>query len=839
MHHQPLVRQGYLAQHGAVLIDQGYNIVPIQPGKKAPGFDGWQKTAASKPQLNEWLSNGHKHAGVGINTKFTPALDIDVYDDEFVEEIKRDAMKIIGGPAPERVGQAPKTLLLYRTDTPFRKMSSSKWKDDFGAINQLEVLADGQQCVAYHKHPDTGKPYVWTHEGQNPLLIPARELITVTQEQFKKLLERFDERSFERGYEQVKSARLQASAVDLDNPWIEDTNTVDISTEDLRARLLLIPNPEDYDTWYKVGMALYHQYDGDEEGLKLWHEWSETADNYDSDQLDRRWEGFDEKGKHRAPVTARYILKLAQDAATDAREKLTMELHDKFREAKTFAEWDAACAATRVAEINSISRSRIAAIAKARNDDLSGSRIPLAEVKKALAYLPKVLEHIPKWCANWVYDGETDRFFHTEQKITRTKQGFDAAHSRESFTKADILEGRARPTYEASELATKHYGITNVDGLRYMPGDDAIVTKDHHTYANTYDERELPAIPDVLTPREKQDQKIVLAHIDHLLPPKQARMFLDTLSWIVQNPGKHMNYATVLQGVEGDGKSFFAEMMRAVMGSSNVTMLNAQILHSAFTDWATGTCVVFIEEVRIINDGNRYDPLNMLKPYITNIVIEIHPKGKTVYNTINTVNYILFTNYKDALPIDDNSRRYCVFFSKWQSRARLEEFNRANPNYYARLYETFEVSPGALRKMLLNHEQSADFNPYGNAPETAAKRHMVYLSKHEFIQALEAAIETNESHLLGPDIITSNALHEMAMSRGVNYPQGKHLTSMLSRSGYDSLGTRRIEGDVVTVWAREADTFYAVDANGRTYVQLDKIHELIKQRKAQIQSDSL
>ncbi|MEM9358387.1 MAG: PriCT-2 domain-containing protein [Pseudomonadota bacterium] len=33
-----------------------------------------------------------------------------------------------------------------------------------------------------------------------------------------------------------------------------------------------------YDDWLKVGMALYHQFEGAEEGLRLWDEWSRPYD---------------------------------------------------------------------------------------------------------------------------------------------------------------------------------------------------------------------------------------------------------------------------------------------------------------------------------------------------------------------------------------------------------------------------------------------------------------------------------------------------------------------------------------------------------------------------------
>ncbi len=103
------------------------------------------------------------------------------------------------------------------------------------------------------------------------------------------------------------------------------------------------------------------------------------------------------------------------------------------------------------------------------------------------------------------------------------------------------------------------------------------------------------------------------------------------------------------------------------MGVSNVTMLNAHsVVNSDFTDWAYGQCLCCVEEVRITGTKGRdkWQAINKIKPFITNNIIEIHPKGKPVANVTNTSSYMLFSNYKDALPLDDNSRRYLVLFSK-------------------------------------------------------------------------------------------------------------------------------------------------------------------------------
>ena len=145
---QGLERQGYLAKHGATLIDHGYNIVPIQVGKKAPGFDGWQKARSTKSQLAEWLQNGHKWSGVGVNCKYTPAIDIDVRD-EAVAKVMEEWVHENIGYTPTRIGSYPKRLLAFRADEPFRKMRSTKYVDEWGDEHQIEILGDGQQFVAF------------------------------------------------------------------------------------------------------------------------------------------------------------------------------------------------------------------------------------------------------------------------------------------------------------------------------------------------------------------------------------------------------------------------------------------------------------------------------------------------------------------------------------------------------------------------------------------------------------------------------------------------------------------------------------------------------------------
>lgn len=841
---------GPLAYLGPQLIDKAYDIVPIAVGKKAPGFDNWSKARSTKPQLTEWIESGHRHSGVGILTKRTPAVDLDIRDEAIALEAEEKAREIFGD-APLRIGMPPKRLLVYRTETPFRKMRSNRYQDEWGEVHQIEILCDGQQFVAYHIHPDTGRPYYWPNEkfgddgevieAGGPLTIPSNELTEITPDQCQQLINWFHERAAkESDWKLVKKQRDgQLADIDMDDPFIEDTQAVDISEVELRSRLMMVPNPDDYDTWVQIGMALYHQFDGGEDGLELWSEWSETADNFDRDALERRWDDFGIDGKKRAPITARFILKLSKEAAAEGAAALAVKLRDMFNEAKDLAAWTKARDATREAEIDGLTRAALAGLAKDRLDIINGTKTPLSEVKKAIAYAPSKGEKIPGWCENWVYDTSDDRFYDTSRNISTTKQGFDAMFDRYAMTKKDILDGKTMPSSSASSLALNLYKIKTVNGRRYEPGADPVFYRADGVFANTYAAHEIPELPEKLLPRDKQAIKRVKEHIRHLLvKPEERRILLDWLSWVVQNPGKHVNWSVLLQGVEGDGKSFFSFLMRSVMGVSNVQMLNAHILESSFTDWVVGQCLTCIEEVRLINANNKYELLNKIKPYITNNVIEVHPKGKSSFNAVNTTSYLLFSNYRDALPLDDDGRRYCVLFSQWQRKDKLDAFKDENPDYYENLYETINTSAPALRKWLLEWEQDESFKPFGDAPATDAKRYMIRQAQPQFIQDLFDIIGEKVDPLISFDLLDGTHMLEVLMERGLDVPGNKAIGSMLARHRFESLGKIRVGETLHSYYTRDVEQFQTADDEGNVVVDNAKVRRYVRERAvAQVEDD--
>lgn len=306
----------YLAAYGNKLIKQGYEIVPIEVGSKAPGFDGWQKVKANARNVTNWLNNGHEHSGVGILTAHTPAIDLDIYDKDMAERIEKLCIDKFGA-MPIRVGKAPKRLLVFRTDEPFKKLKTGKFEDEWNDQHEVEILGEGQQFVAYAIHKDTGLPYKWTTDIE-PINTPVDELKLLTLDDMKELIQEVIELFTAEGWTRKTKGKsgntLPAIRLEDDDLMASDGTTVDISDDDLFDQLMLVSGAEDYDTWTVMGMALHHQYDGDQRGLDMWLEWSETADNFEREACLAKWPTFAFEGKGGRPVTARYILKLASEA---------------------------------------------------------------------------------------------------------------------------------------------------------------------------------------------------------------------------------------------------------------------------------------------------------------------------------------------------------------------------------------------------------------------------------------------------------------------------------------------------------------------------------------------
>jgi hypothetical protein len=806
----------YLSKYGPLALANGYEIIPIKPGTKRPPFDGWEDIRATKKQLGRWIDNGRSKHGVGVLTRLTPLVDIDCRDPDIVKQMIAFTEELLG-ESLQRVGQAPKTGIVYRAVEPFKKVNSKTFidpdnrEDESGKVigQKLEVLGDGQQFVAFAIHPDTQEPYRWL-DKEGPHNAPAADLPEITRADAEQIAAEFERLCEEAGWQVKRGSALKT----MDRRNVEDEDDdigdlggqkVDLNTQELSVRLGLVPGADDYDTWLQIGMALWHQYDGDNEGLILWHEWSAQASNYDSDVLDEKWPTF-EPEKGREPVTAKLILKLANEEEKRLAGEQVEDTKEEISKARTVEQLTEVAYTIKHIAFEPLVRDGIVAALRKRYKEISGDTMPVARARQLTRYENPDNKRSPKWLSGFVYVEKDEIFYHLESRVELSQKAFDAKHNRFMMTQKDRLEGRSFPEHSASQAALNLWEIETVYRRMYMPHEDEFFTYNGQRFVNFYSEIGVPDMPDELSNDERLAIKRVQAHFRHLFRyEKDWKLLLDWLAYIVQTRRRN-SWMPLIQGTEGDGKTFFAQMLKVILGWENVHIVAGEALEERYNHYMEGALLVFFEEVRL-HGTNRYEALNRMKPWITNEVINIRRMQHGAYEVVNTASLLAASNHKDAVPAGENDTRYFPLFSRWQTKAAIKKFNELHPAYYTDLYGTLDHA-GALRKWLMEYEISDTFDPNARAPESTYRAEMLSLSASEEDEMFDVALADSKRRDFTSELLDGGLLEDVLEERNCEAPRGKAAKRFLSEKGFTKLPKPIFHaGKTHSFWSRTPEKF--------------------------------
>jgi len=808
----------YMEEFGVRIADNGYEVIPIIPGEKRPAGKNWQKFDGSAEGVHDYLADGKGDHGVGIKTRYAPAVDIDILEADVNEEIKQIVREVVGESPLKRVGFAPKELWVYRQEGDlWPKVDTGLWLDSQGRHAKVEILADGQQFVAAHIHPDTGKPYQWLG-GKSVLNTRLGDLPVLTHAQANEIKQRALQVFLGHGWtKKTKNAITRlVNPLDDDDPFSAFRPKVQIGDEDLERKLFLIEDNTDHDTWFQIGMALYHQYDGNSYGFDLWDRWSQSAPNYDHDVLVKRWPTFDNRDNAHTPITCRIILKLAKKAEEQELKQRTVDFGEAIRSAVDTDALVAVCDEIKVIELPNHVRELITGKVKARWKEITGDNPRIGFVRELIRYESKEIISAPPWVKPWVYCSQTDELFNIANRMQLARVAFNAAFSRYMLTPTERMEGKAAPEILPTDAVLNLYQIPVVYNRMFMPGQPTLYTMDGIDYANSYTEEGIPELPGNLSPVEEQAIQIMLDHLTHIIANETDRLiFLDFLTYIIKNPGKKINWAILLQGAEGDGKSFFMAVLKAVAGNSNVNMIPGKAMEEKYNPWAENALVCFIEDVRL-HGNNRFDAINTLKPMITNPTVSIRRMQTNPYEVINTMNYIMTSNLKDAMPVGEEDSRIFPIFTRFQRAADIDRFKEKNPQYYDRLYGILQFA-GALRQFFLLREISPSFNPKARAPKSSYRGEMVLLNQTEEVTALIDTLEESEQADYSEFLLDSSKVADHFMGTDALAPRGKALSRLLSQYGFTLLGRFKVNGEkrqywTMTPWAWPQDELKRADA---------------------------
>jgi hypothetical protein len=188
--------------------------------------------------------------------------------------------------------------------------------------------------------------------------------------------------------------------------------------------------------------------------------------------------------------------------------------------------------------------------------------------------------------------------------------------------------------------------------------------------------------------------------------------------------------------------------------------------------------------------------MDRLKPFITNSMIQIEEKGRDHRTVPNFTNYLLLTNYKDALPITNDDRRFCVMYGRIQNEQELFDYfggRDAASDYFETLFSESEKHAGALKTYLLNHKISEDFKPQGRAPDTESRKQMIQATISPEQCSVEDLINKHNCAVINGLILDITWLAKQCEIDGEMLPPTRTLAHILNDMGYQQIEGRRLK----------------------------------------------
>lgn len=589
--------------------------------------------------------------------------------------------------------------------------------------------------------------------------------------------------------------------------------TLDNVTLDDCAKALDTLDPDcTYPEWLEIAAALRHQFvKTPQPAYELFDQWSAKGKKYvSSADTKAKWDSLRPTPRGRRPVTARTLFAKAQDAgwnpATVANKLYNGVMEWLSDDTRTGDELMSAGIAkiAGLPLVSSVARSTLLsrlreALAKHK------LRVSVTDLKRSLSALERAAQkpqtvkstpdaQLPPWARGICYVAGANEFF---QRNSNRKFGPEVADNLYGvhLTTADSLSGR--PAMRPRDFLLNVAKIPRVDYYHYDPAhpEQTFVEAGKQKYVNLY----LPTYPEPDPDDADYAGLILTEHLVNLIAePAYRATLLDFLAFLVQHPGEKIRWAVLLQGAQGCGKTALVEVMRAVLGQTNVSIIDASLLFSQFNPWATGSQLVAMEEIRVVGH-NRHDVMNKLKPCISNDTVTVRNLYAPPIQVPNNSNYFMLTNHHDSLALSDGDRRYFVLNSALQNLAQVAALG---PKYFPRLFDCIHGHGSGLRAFLERHEISKDFPADGHAPVTRYMRDLQTAAATPLSAGILEALADGEHPLVQLDFVSSKALKAVLELENLPRFNDQMLATALRELDYIPLGRFRLDDGKQNLWAK-------------------------------------
>lgn len=661
-----------------------------------------------------------------------------------------------------------------------------------------------------------------------PMFLPT-EFRDSKPEDFPVIAHRFDASTFKRSqisdnlsdeYEEPK----QAQDASLDALAFLRAPVPEINLTVAKEALESIDADCSYFDWLECAAALKHQFSPNksEEAFNLFDKWSSGGSKYGGeDETRAKWDSLRPTPIGRVPVTIRSLLRQATASGwNDKRVKETCF-------ARVIAWLDEVETVTQLME-KGVHKILATPLLSAVQEDvlihqlcitakkrfiypISSSAIKkdIARVRAEMKVQAKPSEKLkePFWAKGVCYISAAQDFFRVRTGEKYKAEAFNSTYARHLLPTEDALKVAgipvtpatlSKPIVQPDDYALNHLKIPTVYDYAYDPSQptEMLFVNSGRKYVNTYS----PTYPECENKAAGRAGDLFQAHLGHLIAECDHRETLTNfMAYMVQFPGRKIRWAVLVQSVEGAGKTYLAEVMKAVLGVEHVKTISGEAIKKGWNEWSFGSQLVVLEEVRVAGT-NRYEIMNALKPLVTNDDISINQRNRDTRQVANISNYMLFSNHHDALALSPGDRRYFVLKSPLQHKSQVLALGE---NYFPPLFAMLRDNPGALRAYFMDWEISADFRPDGHAPRTKYVTDLINDSASDLSSAVRRLITEADYPLVQYDIVSAKTMIDILQNEeGLNRVTSQQLAQVLREEGFRQIGRHMFGSERHYLWLR-------------------------------------
>lgn len=443
---------------------------------------------------------------------------------------------------------------------------------------------------------------------------------------------------------------------------------------------------------------------------------------------------------------------------------------------------------------------------------------------------PATVSHEPTVRAGYQYLGASQQIEHFKgcvyiQDIHRAltptgailkPEQFRATYGGYSFQ----LDDNGKTTKNAWEAFTEsqvvHFPKADSSNFRPDLPSGGITMHEGRPVVNTY-------VP-VNTDRAVGDVAPFTDHLAKLLPDERdQQILLSYMAACVQYKGTKFQWAPLIVGPEGNGKTLFSRVVAFAVGEKYTHFPPANEIAEKFNSWLFGKLFIGVEDIYV--PDHRREVIEVLKPMISNERLGKRAMQQDQTTADNRANFILNSNHKDAIKKTDNDRRFAVFFCAQESFKDIMR-DGMDGGYFPKLYFWLNNGGYAIVNEYLNTYPIADeFNPakgIHRAPVTSSTHVAVIASQGPLEQAIAEAVEESRPGFAG-GWISSVAVDRLlsSMNRSISSRVRGDLITSLGYIHHPALSKGRANNPI------------NIDDNRKPvlYVKRDSVNEWISSGK--------